>query len=178
MHLIISNSNSYLHSPANTIFNTTIVNNKEIYPLFARTVPDSAGESSAIVKYFCDEVNTRHLAVPHEQQEYGTTMLSSIVSAATEYCPEMKILPVSIPETGLSTDEDIKKAVAAIKNSGYRHAFFIGTSQTLNPLLEMGAEEGIAATPDYFWTGKSAFVLFCCMNSCVEYEVSIIWMLI
>jgi len=36
-------------------------------------------------------------------------MLSSIVSAATEYCPEMKILPVSIPETGLSTDEDIKR---------------------------------------------------------------------
>jgi len=82
-------------------------------------------------------------------------MLSSIVSAATEYCPEMKILPVSIPETGLSTDEDIKKAVAAIKNSGYRHVFFIGTSQTLNPLLELGAAEGIAATPDYFWTGKS-----------------------
>ena len=26
--------------------------------------------------------------------------------------------------------------------------------------------------------GKSAFVLFCCMNSCVEYDVSIIWMLI
>lgn len=43
------------------------VNNKEIYPLFARTVPDSMGESIAIVKYFCNEVNTRHLAVPHEQ---------------------------------------------------------------------------------------------------------------
>ena len=26
--------------------------------------------------------------------------------------------------------------------------------------------------------GNSAFVLFCCMNSCFEYEVSIIWMLI
>ena len=25
------------------------------------------GESIAIVKYFCNEVNTRHLAVPHEQ---------------------------------------------------------------------------------------------------------------
>ena len=29
------------------------MNNKEIYPLFARTVPDSMGESIAIVKYFC-----------------------------------------------------------------------------------------------------------------------------
>lgn len=80
-------------------------------------------------------------------------MLSSIVSAATEYCPETKILPVSIPETGLSTDEDIQKAVAAIKNSGYRHIFFIGPSLTLKPLLEMGAQEGIAANPDFFWTG-------------------------
>ena len=80
-------------------------------------------------------------------------MLSSIVSAATEYCPEMKILPVSIPETGLSTDEDIQKAVAAIKNTGYRHIFFVGTSATLKPLLEMGAGEGIAANPDFFWTG-------------------------
>ena len=26
--------------------------------------------------------------------------------------------------------------------------------------------------------GKSAFVLFCCMNSCVEYEVSVFWLLI
>ena len=25
------------------------------------------GESIAIVKYFCNDVNTRHLAVPHEQ---------------------------------------------------------------------------------------------------------------
>lgn len=40
------------------------VNNKEIYPRFARTVPDSMGEATAVVKYFCNEVNTRHLVVP------------------------------------------------------------------------------------------------------------------
>ena len=36
-------------------------------------------------------------------------------------------------------------------------------------------EDGAAVVSE---TGKSAFVLFCRMNSCVQYEVSIIWMLI
>lgn len=129
------------------------LNNKEIYPLFARTVPDSDGEAIAIVKYFCNQLGTRHLAIPHEQQQYGTAQLASIVKAATEFCPEMSILPVSVPEEGVATDDDYKNAAAVIKNSGFRHIFVIGSSDTLKGLLNWGIEEGIAANPDYLWAG-------------------------
>ena len=118
------------------------VNNKVIYPRFARTVPDSMGEATAIVKYFCNEVNTRHLVVPHEQQDYGITMSSSIVSAATEICPEMSIFPLSIPED--FNDLDVKNAATAIKNSEFKHVFYIGSQDSLQPLLERGVKEGIA----------------------------------
>lgn len=126
------------------------LNNKEIYPRFARTVPDSMGEATAIVKYFCNEVNTRHLVVPHEQQDYGITMSSSIVSAATEICPEMSIFPLSIPED--FNDLDVKNAATAIKNSEFKHVFYIGSQDSLQPLLERGVKEGIAGNSDYFWT--------------------------
>jgi len=130
------------------------VNDKEQYPRFARTIPDSEGEAIAIVKYLCSEVQTRHLVVPHEQQEYGTTLLSSIVVAASEHCPEMTILPVSIPEPGLATDEDIRTAVTAIKNSGFKHIFFVGDVETFKHLLLLGSEEGIAGNSEYLWTGS------------------------
>lgn len=138
--MISSKRSSFVHA----------VNNKEIYPRFARTVPDSMGEATAVVKYFCNEVNTRHLVVPHEQQDYGITMSSSIVSAATEVCPEMSIFPLSIPED--FTEEDMENAANAIKNSEFKHVFYIGSHDSLQPLLESGAKVGIAANPAYFWS--------------------------
>ena len=80
------------------------------------------GEATAVVKYFCNEVNTRHLVVPQAAGLwYYNVEFNCICGYATEVCPEMSIFPLSIPED--FTEEDMENAANAIKNSEFKHVF-------------------------------------------------------
>ena len=57
-------------------------------------------------------------------------------------------------------------------------AFGSGASSLLSHLAQSLAEEGDAVLiPAPYYAGKSAFVLFYIMNSCVHYKLLVIWLL-
>ena len=155
------------------------LNNRELYPRFARTVTDSSSRATASIDYFCNVLDSRYLVVTHEPHAASIAVASSLVSVASRDCPDMvseyvdyvlcwlssislshlsksiqSILPISVPDPGLATEEEYKAAALAIKSSGYRYIHHLGTGRTLFAMMEACVDIGCAGVAEYLWTGS------------------------
>lgn len=135
------------------------LNNKDTYPTFARTIPDDVDRAQVVIKYLCDEIGTRHMAVLHGDDQKSISLLSAAVSSAVTACPEMKILPFSVPAIAFTEIRDgnvdkVKQALVALKASGYRHISFLGAGTVASLVLEVASDVGVIG-PEYFWVTTS-----------------------
>lgn len=135
------------------------LNNKDIYPTFARTIPDELDRANVVIEYFCHEIGTRHLAILHSDDEKSTSLLSAAISSATTACPQMKILPFSVPFKAFDDIldgkvDDLQQALVTLKASGYRHISYLGPATVVSKVVEVAWDVGVIGK-DYFWAGTN-----------------------
>lgn len=127
---------------------------KSLYPLFARTIPSDEGTSVSLALFFRDVMKANHLAMIHLNNAYGNGFKEALNTAILTYAPDMRLL--SIP---FSADPSaIARIVSSVKASGYRHIFCLIYSPEENDALMTEAyKQGIAGDGRHNWFFGDAF---------------------
>lgn len=129
-------------SPIST---STQLDDKTNYSLFGRLIPSDDGTAIPAVLFYTKRLGVSHLAVIHNNDGYGNAYARSLLRAAGQFAPEMRIQFIDI--TFETEAEDIKKAVRFLKSTEYRYFFgIIEGSRTYDSLMEEAYNQGIAGT--------------------------------
>jgi len=153
------------------------LNDKDEYPLFARTIPDDSSMAEALVRFFYEELGVRHLFLIVELEPFPKSVLQSLRDAVLK----LGLSPVTSTNTGNDNnldpnalyveervirriyddeDPDLKnitmgvayEAIEALKESDVRFVLALTHHLTsLEKFMELAYERGVAGTGSHHW---------------------------
>lgn len=147
----------------------TDFDNKEQYPLYARTVPSSSADARAVVDYL-QTLGVRYLGVIFVTDAFGSAFQKSLQDAAGEADPPIRTDSVSFsyksasgpngytaaevgPDGELASSEgsqEIRNAIQSLKNTKYRYFVAIVGEEHYSRVMREAYEQEIAGG-DYVW---------------------------
>jgi len=129
-----------------------LLNDKDRFPLFARTIPSDDAIASAAIRFFRHELGLKYLAVININDSYGNEYVSSLRAAANDFAPDLSILQIPIDE------QDIEQAIAVLKDSQYQVVFAILISKQFHDdILTEAVRQGVAGNGEHNWFFTETF---------------------
>jgi hypothetical protein len=136
------------------------LDNRNDYPLFARTVPNEEYEARNALIWWLEELKLRYIAVIHTNDVHGQVYARSLRTYAREL-QEIKNVSVDIMYISLDEDGDnIPEALSALEASEYRYIFAVLSQRHLyDQLMEAAYNAGLAGNPneEYNWFFGDSF---------------------
>lgn len=134
------------------------LDDKNQYPLFARTIPSDLGNAIPIIRYFREILDVQHLAVLHVNDEYGNFFAEGLRQAAKIYAPDLKIKTVNIPPPQDVTPAAVRDSVKLIVDTGYTYIFSVMFRiEFFDALMEEAYHQGIAGSGLHNWIFSDSF---------------------
>jgi hypothetical protein len=134
------------------------LDDKNQYPLFGRTIPSDFGNAIPIILYFSQNLNMKHLAVLHINDEYGNFFAEGLRRAAKEHAPDMIIETVDIPPPQDVTESVIRDAIFLLRETGFNYIFGIMFGNDIfDAVLEEAYRQGIAGNGMHNWFFSDSF---------------------
>ena len=129
----------------------TFLNNKDAYPLFARTVPTNQGDASAIVLYL-KNLNASHVGVFYIADGYGNDFHADVAR---------ELVASNITVLSIQYDDfAIEKAIKEFATSNFKYVIAIFNPGTWKTFIRYAIESQIIGRPDYFWVFTEASLEF------------------
>jgi hypothetical protein len=131
---------------------SSVLDNRESYPLFGRVIPSTTGDAQAALDYLVNFVGTTHLGIVYVNDSYGTSYQVSLEEAASR--AGVKTMSIAIDWFGRERTDELdarmQVVVDRLAQGGYRH--FVGAvfSTHLSSLITLGQKAGIVG-PGNFW---------------------------
>ncbi|VEU36846.1 unnamed protein product [Pseudo-nitzschia multistriata] len=132
---------------------SALLDDKNQYPKFARTIPSDDGVATSIIQYFSTFLGLEHLAVININDSYGNSFVRGLKVAAAKHAPNMKIAQIPIEEN----DESIKQAIESLKQTNYRFVFCITFKPWFDVIMEEAARMEAAGDGKYNWMFPDSF---------------------
>jgi len=131
------------------------LDDKDMYPLFGRTVPSDEGNTVPIVRFLREVFNIKHLAIINVNDSYGNNFAEGMRKAAEIYAPDMTLIQIPIDEE----EGAAKAAITSVKKTGYRFIFaLVFGVEAHDALLTEAYKQGIAGTGVHNWIFPDSFV--------------------
>ena len=159
-HSIVSLSSSLLTglrgypqvSPSSTSAN---LDDKQQYPLFARSIPSDHANAIPIVQYFGEVLGVRHLAIININDSYGSSFVQGMLLAARSHGMDMAFHHVAIEGDIVS----IREAIHSIKEIQYNYIWCIVYAIEMHDqIIEEATKEGIAGTGIHNWFFSDSYI--------------------
>ena len=123
-----------------------LLDDKQQYPLFARTIPSDTGNAVPLVQYFAQVLKARHLAVVNVNNAYGNAFVDGMRAAAKAYDMEIVQIPVS------DDADSIASAVHAVQRTDFRLVFCLVDSNDFHDAVMLQAyAQGVAGNGLHNW---------------------------
>lgn len=130
------------------------LDDKDQFPLFARSVPSDHGTAVPIIQYFRDTLNVNYIVVINVNDAYGNAYAEGLRLAAQAHAPGMKIIQLPLDD-GKNAMADV---VTRVKESEYRYVFALLFTKTAHDdLLEEAYRQGVAGTGVHNWFFADTF---------------------
>lgn len=127
---------------------SSALDDKSLYPLFARTNPSDDATAIAMIGYLSQVLDVRHLGVIYVKDSYGIAFAQGLRRAADE--GGVKIASRAVPLR--CTEDTMIRTVEDLKMTGYRYFFAaILPSANYDMLMEAAYRVGIAGTGQHVW---------------------------
>ena len=123
-----------------------VLDRKEIYSTFARTIATNAGDANAMALYL-DHLNVTHVGIIYINDVYGNDFHSDLVTQLSPF----NISILSEPYDDFTIDQVIKQ----VAKSGFRYIIAILNSSNWKSVIRKAKEHDIIGRPDYFWIFES-----------------------
>ena len=134
------------------------LDDKDQYPLFARTIPSDQGNAIPIILYFSRNLQMKHLSVLHINDEYGNFFAEALREAALQYAPGMVIETIDLPPPQTMTNKDIQEAISRLAESGFRYTFCIlFRNDVFDSVMEEAYRQQIAGDGLHQWFFSDSF---------------------
>lgn len=128
---------------------------KDQYPLFARTVPSDMDNVIPMLEYFRDRLQVSHLAILTMNEPYGQSFGQSIQIQASTIAPDLRIHRINMND---GTKEGIIRALQEFKETKYRYVLAaVSTPEIHVDLLEQAVDMDLAGNGDYQWFFPESF---------------------
>ena len=132
------------------ISTSVALNDKALYPLFGRTIPDDSGTAVPVIQYLSNILHVQYLAVIYVNDSYGSAYVQNLQSTARAYAPNMRIQQFDIPRD--AARQDIQRTIQSLKNT--ENTFFFGIvfpTSIFDMVMEEAYYAGIAGTGQHNW---------------------------
>ncbi|KAG7339697.1 7 transmembrane sweet-taste receptor of 3 GCPR [Nitzschia inconspicua] len=128
---------------------------KDQYPLFARTIPSDMDNVKPILEYFRYRLRVTHLAVLTMNEAYGQSIGQSIQMQAAELAPHMRISRITMDD---GTREGVARALQELGQTNYRYVFAaVSTPEIYKELLEQAVDLELAGNGEHQWFFPESF---------------------
>ena len=118
------------------------LNNKDSYPLFARTAPTNQGDAYAMALYL-KELNVSHVGIFYISDGYGNDFHADVVR---ELVPSnITVLSIQYEDSAMET------AIQEFATSNFKYVIAILNPGTWRNFIRFAYEYQIIGRPDYFW---------------------------
>ena len=131
------------------------LDDKEQYPLFARTVPSDVDNAVPIVKFFRSNLNATHVAVLHVNNAYGNAFVEDLKLTAIEHTPDLVFEDHQIAEE--PTEEILKDTIAAIDVSKFAYIFAVLEDFMVDDVMTEAYNQGIVGDGFHNWFFSNSF---------------------
>ena len=131
---------------------SSTLNNRDMYPLFGRTIPSTDGDARALIEYY-QNLGVTHLGVLYVSDDYGTAYRLSLEKAASAYGIQVSSAAIIVDQEDSNQNsllDGIVDAVDTLKSTGYRYFVGVIFKQHLDVLIEEASQAGIMG-PGYLW---------------------------
>jgi len=125
------------------------LDDKNLYPLFGRTVPSDAGTAVAAVLYMRNVLGIRYIAMVHTSDAYGTAYARGMNDAIAEHAPDMTIFSF-ILRFG-ANKEEVKNTVTQLKQTECMYFFGVLFDGDADAVLKEAVKQGIAGDGRHNW---------------------------
>ena len=142
-----SSSMSFLSSAYNipqiaSSSTASYLNNKDLYPLFARTVPTNQGDAYAMVLYL-KELNVSHVGIFYIADGYGNDFHADVVRELV--ASNITVLSVQYEDSAMET------AIQEFATSNLKYVIAILNPGTWRNFIRYAYQYQIIGRSDYFW---------------------------
>jgi Receptor family ligand binding region/7 transmembrane sweet-taste receptor of 3 GCPR len=121
------------------------LDNKEVYPFFARTVPSNAGDAKALILYF-ERLKVTHFGVIFIQDSFGGAYHDYIKVDANKRGMAIISAPFNDGDNG-----SISKAIERIRKSQVKYIFGVFNPRTWKSVFREAIKAGILGRSGYTW---------------------------
>jgi 7 transmembrane sweet-taste receptor of 3 GCPR/Receptor family ligand binding region len=118
------------------------LDNKDVYPLFSRTVPTNMGDAQAMVLYL-KSLQVSHVGILYIGDDYGNDFHGDLVKELIS--SEIVVVSVQYDDNAQSA------AIQQLVSSDLRYFIAILNPGTWQPLIRLAFQNSIIGRPDYFW---------------------------
>lgn len=142
---------------------STDLDDPNLYPLFARTIPSDNGASEAFIQLL-KQWNVHHLVVINVNDAFGNQLAEGLRLAMERYAPNdmvMQQIPIDQEAASSST---IPIAVQALKRTQFRYIYVAIHNHDNNghdKLLLEAFQQGVAGNGIHHWSFRPRFPMFC-----------------
>ena len=131
---------------------STVLNDRETYAMFGRTIPSTDGDARALIDYYRD-LGVSHFGILYVQDEYGLSYRQSLERVAMRYGIHIRAVGINVDQSH-SNRRDFRDGlvdgVKELQRTGYRYFVGIIYDQHMNDLIEKSSQAGIMG-PGYLW---------------------------
>ncbi|KAG7339700.1 7 transmembrane sweet-taste receptor of 3 GCPR [Nitzschia inconspicua] len=128
---------------------------RDQYPLFARTIPSDMNNVKPILEYFRDRLQLTHLAVLTMNEAYGQSIGHSIQVQASELAPNLRISRITMDE---GTRDGIARALQEFEGTKYRYVLAaVSTPEIYRELLQQAVDLDLAGNGEHQWFFPESF---------------------
>lgn len=130
---------------------STQLDDKSQYKLLGRLIPSDEGTAMTAILYYVNRLNVRHLAVVHDNDQYGNAYARALQKAArnvpTPFTLELYDMPVQ------KSYKNFQDAASFLKSTEYRYFFviFSNSDKDFGPMMEEAYRQQIAGTGIHSW---------------------------
>jgi 7 transmembrane sweet-taste receptor of 3 GCPR/Receptor family ligand binding region len=117
---------------------------KDVYPLFSRTVPTNRGDAQAMAVYFSEYLNASHVGVLFINDVYGNSFHSDLVM-------ELKQRSIIVHSEPYDDDNTIETTIQRLADSKFHYIVALLNPRTWQSILRTALQFEIIGRPDYFW---------------------------
>ena len=127
-----------------------VLNDREQFPLVARTYPPHDGIYTAMSSLLVNQLNVKHLAILNANTQVGNRYVDAMQSVIADQGLDLKILQIPYDE---DDPENIRRALQTFKDSEYRYVYVAngGYRPDIFVIADLAQEMGLSGTSDYFW---------------------------
>ncbi len=126
-------------SPTST---SSKLSNRQVHPLFGRTIPSDADNSVVYLKFFKEVLGIQHLTILFGDDDYGSSLIDDIIHGASNEIPDLDLFVISVASNAFSMEQ----AVTLIRRREYRFIWCL-----LEPLVAESLMETADDLENFQW---------------------------